>query len=160
VTFHDFPLVNASLNGASAVLLATAYVFIKRGRVRAHGWTMVSAVVTSAAFLACYLTYHAIKARHGEGITRFPPGSWRPVYLAILWTHTPLAGIILPLIALTLWRAYKRQWDRHRRISVITLPLWFYVSVTGVIIYLMLYRLAPRLAGPPAREASVAAVGR
>ena len=162
MTFHDFPLVNATLNGASAALLAAAYVFIKRGRVRAHGWTMVSAVVTSTAFLACYLTYHAIKARHGETITRFPAGTaWRPVYLTILWTHTPLAGIILPLIALTLWRAYRRQWDRHRRISVITLPLWFYVSVTGVIIYLMLYQLAPHLAGPPAREASVAAaVGR
>jgi uncharacterized membrane protein YozB (DUF420 family) len=160
VTFHDFPLVNATLNGASAALLATAYVFIKRGRIRAHGWTMVSAVVTSTAFLACYLTYHAIKARHGETVTRFPASSWKPVYLAVLWTHTPLAAIILPLIAMTLWRAYRRQWDRHRRISVITLPLWFYVSVTGVIIYLMLYHLAPHLAGP-AREASVgAAVGR
>jgi len=160
VTFHDFPLVNATLNGTSAVLLAAAYVFIKRGRVRAHGWTMVSAVVTSTAFLACYLTYHAIKARHGETVTRFPPGPWQPVYRAVLWTHTPLAGNILPLIALTLWRAYRRQWDRHRRISVITLPLWFYVSVTGVIIYLMLYHLAPHLA-VPAREATVAAgVGR
>jgi len=140
-----FPVVNASLNAASAVLLATAFVFIKRGRVRAHGWTMIAAVVTSVAFLACYLTYHELKRRSGEPFTRFPDGAWKPVYLAVLWTHTPLAVVILPLIGLTLWRAYKRQWARHRKISVVTLPLWFYVSVTGVIIYAMLYHLAPTL---------------
>ena len=141
-----FPVVNASLNAASAVLLATAFVFIKRGRVRAHGWTMVAAVVTSTAFLACYLTYHEIKRRQGAAITYFPGGTaWWYIYQAILWTHTPLAVLILPLIGLTLWRAYRRQWDRHRKISVVTLPLWFYVSVTGVIIYVMLYHLAPTL---------------
>lgn len=146
MTTNDFPVVNASLNAASTVLLATAFVFIKRRRIRAHGWTMVAAVVTSTAFLACYLTYHELKRRHGEPFTAFPPETvWNPVYQFILWTHIPLAGIILPLIGLTLWRAYKRQWDRHRKISVVTLPLWFYVSVTGVIIYLMLYHLAPTL---------------
>lgn len=145
MTTQDFPVVNATLNAASAVLLAVAFVQIKRGRVRAHGWTMVAALITSVAFLACYLTYHTIRARNHEVVTRFPAGAWRPVYLSILWTHTPLAVLILPLIGVTLWRAYKRQWDRHRRISVVTLPLWFYVSVTGVIIYVMLYHLAPTL---------------
>ena len=142
----DFPLLNATLNGASAVLLAAAFVLIKRGRIRAHGWTMCAAVVTSTAFLACYVTYHALKQQRGETFTPFPPHPvWRPVYLTVLWTHTPLAAVILPLIAMTLWRAYKRQWALHRRISVVTLPLWFYVSVTGVVIYLMLYQLAPGL---------------
>ena len=145
MTVHDFPLVNASLNGTSAVLLAAAFAFIKRGRIRAHGWTMVAAVVTSTAFLACYLTYHYLRSRTGEAVTRFPESSWRPVYMTILLTHTVLAVVILPLIALTLWRAYRRQWTLHRRISVVTLPLWFYVSVTGVIIYWMLYHLAPTL---------------
>jgi len=146
VTTSDFPVVNASLNAASAVLLATAFVFIKRGRVRAHGWTMIAAVATSAAFLACYLTYHELKRRQGAAITYFPGGSgWGYVYQGILWTHTPLAVLMLPFIGVTLWRAYRRQWDRHRKISVVTLPLWFYVSVTGVIIYVMLYHLAPTL---------------
>lgn len=145
MTTHYFPVLNASLNFASAALLALGFVFVKRGDVRAHGWTMAAAVVTSTAFLACYLVYHALRARSGEVVTRFPESTWRPVYLAVLWTHTPLAVVMLPFIALTLWRAYRRQWAAHRRISVITLPIWFYVSVTGVIIYFMLYHLAPTL---------------
>ena len=142
-----FPVINASLNGASAAMLMAGYVFIKRSSYRAHALMMIAATITSTAFLACYLTYHVLRAQHGEAITRFPPGSIRPIYLALLTSHTILAVIILPLILVTLWRATFRQWLLHRRISVITLPLWFYVSVTGVIIYWMLYHLAPRLRG-------------
>jgi uncharacterized membrane protein YozB (DUF420 family) len=146
LTFHDFPLVNATLNGASAVLLASGFVLIKQGKVKAHATMMISAVCTSAAFLACYLTYHTLKAMHGETISHFPPGNVRPIYLTILISHTILAVVILPLIAMTLWRAYHEQWEKHRKVAVITFPLWFYVSVTGVVIYWMLYDLAPRLA--------------
>jgi uncharacterized membrane protein YozB (DUF420 family) len=147
VRIEDFPLVNASLNGASAALLLGGYVLIKLRRIRSHAAMMLAAVVTSTAFLACYLTYHWLRSRQGIVVTRFPPSTWRPVYLIILISHTFLAVVILPLIAITLWRAYRRQWDRHRRISVITFPLWFYVSVTGVIIYWMLYHLAAKIQG-------------
>ena len=146
MNFEIFPRVNASLNATSAACLALGYVFIKRRQVRAHVTMMISALVASTAFLACYLTYHAWRARHGIGVTRFPSGSWKPLYLTILTSHTILAVVVLPLIFLTSWRAIGRRFDLHRRISVITLPLWFYVSVTGVVVYWMLYHLAPTLA--------------
>lgn len=145
MTVADFPRVNATLNGASAAMLAIGYVFIKRKQVRAHAAMMISALITSAAFLACYLIYHVSRARHGIGVTLFPQSNWKPLYLTILTSHTILAVVILPLIFLTLSRALRRRWDLHRRISVITLPLWFYVSVTGVVVYWMLYRLAPTI---------------
>lgn len=140
-----FPVINATLNGISAVLLLAGFLFIKRGRVTAHVTMMLSALVTSTAFLACYLTYHTIRVRHGITVTQFPPGPVRPIYLTILTSHTILAVVILPLIGMTLYRAIRKQWDKHRRIASITFPLWFYVSVTGVVIYFMLYQLAPRL---------------
>ncbi len=143
MTLEQFPLLNATLNGASAVILAFGYVMIRSRRPRLHAWSMITALVTSTAFLACYLIYHTLRARQGIVVTRFPDSPWRPLYLAILFTHTPLAVLILPLIGITLYRAYHRDWARHRQIARITFPLWFYVSVTGVIIYLMLYRLAP-----------------
>ena len=146
MTMHDLPLVNATLNGTSAALLSVAYVLIKNNRVRAHAAVMIGALVTSAAFLTCYLLYHAYRVRQGIGVTHFPASSWKPVYLAILTSHTILAVVILPLIAVTVWMAYNRRWAAHRRVSVVTLPLWFYVSVTGVVVYWMLYRLAPTLA--------------
>jgi putative membrane protein len=146
MNFEIFPRVNASLNATSAACLALGYFFIKRNQVREHVAMMISALITSAAFLVCYLTYHAWRARHGIGVTHFPQSSWRPLYLTILTSHTILAVVILPLIFLTLWRATTRRFDLHKRISVITLPLWFYVSVTGVVVYWMLYHLAPTLA--------------
>ena len=140
MTVHDFPLVNASLNGTSAVLLAAAFAFIKRGRIRAHGWTMVAAVVTSTAFLACYLTYHYVA---GERTSGLKPGTLRTVYFLVLFPHLILSIVMLPMIFMTLFRAYRKEWHKHRKIAVWTFPIWLYVSVTGVIIYWMLYHYIP-----------------
>lgn len=145
MTLETFPVINASLNGASAVLLLAGFVLIKKGRIVAHVTMMLSALVTSTAFLGCYLVYHYLRWKHGIKITPFPPSRIRPIYLTILTSHTILAIVILPLIALTLTRAIRKQWNLHRSIASITFPLWFYVSVTGVLIYYMLYHLAPRL---------------
>jgi uncharacterized membrane protein YozB (DUF420 family) len=145
VTLEIFPVINASLNGASAILLLSGFMLIKKGRIVAHATLMLSALVTSSVFLACYLTYHYLRVKQGITITQFPPGRIRPIYLTILISHTFLAIAILPLIAITLYRAFHRQWSRHRWIASITFPLWFYVSVTGVVIYYMLYVLAPTL---------------
>jgi uncharacterized membrane protein YozB (DUF420 family) len=129
--------VNATLNAASALLLASAFVFIKAGKWRAHGITMIAATAVSAAFLACYLTYHAL---HGEKTTNLHSHDWlRYVYLAVLLPHLLLAVVMLPMIYLTLFRAYRRQWDRHRRISLPTFWVWIYVSFSGVVVYFMLY---------------------
>jgi uncharacterized membrane protein YozB (DUF420 family) len=145
VNLSYFPIINASLNGTSAVLLLLAFVFIKSRRYVAHGTTMILAVITSAVFLACYLTYHTLLVRRGIVLTHFPKSSLRPWYFALLGSHTILAFVILPLILITLWQAYRRNWVMHRRFSVWTLPLWFYVSVTGVAVYWMLYHVAPTL---------------
>ena len=145
MSIEHFPLLNATLNGASAVFLLAAYALIKARRFAAHASMMLAAVVTSTAFLACYLVYHWLRVKHGITVTRFPPGMLKPVYLTILTSHTILAVAILPLVAMTLFRAGRRQWLRHRRISVWTFPLWLYVSVTGVVIYWMLYHVAPGL---------------
>ena len=135
-----FPPLNASLNAASAVLLTVGYICVKRRKYVAHATMMISALVTSVIFLACYLTYHRI-----HGVTRFPESSVKPLYLAILATHTILAAVIVPLILITVYRAVTRQWARHRKIARWTFPLWLYVSITGVVIYWMLYHLAPTL---------------
>ena len=140
-----FPIINASLNGASAVFLLIAYALIKARRYAAHATMMIAAVATSTAFLGFYLTYHWLRVRQGITVTRFPAGGLRPIYLTILVSHTLLAVIILPLVLITLWRASRRQWGLHRRISAWTFPLWLYVSVTGVVIYWMLYHVAPTL---------------
>jgi uncharacterized membrane protein YozB (DUF420 family) len=143
--WHQLPPVNAALNGASAVLLLCAFVMIKRGRVTAHATLIICALVTSTAFLACYLTYHILKGRHDEPFTPFPAGRWHPWYMALLGSHTVLAVVILPLIAASLWYAWKRRWHSHHKVASITFPLWFYVSVTGVMVYWMLYHFAPTL---------------
>lgn len=131
------PAWNAFLNGSSAVLLLAGYSFIRRGRILAHKSCMISAFVCSSAFLASYLYYHA-----HAGLVRFQGQGWiRPVYFTLLTTHTILAAAIVPLALITLSRALSRQFDRHRRIARWTLPLWLYVSVTGVIIYWLLYRV-------------------
>jgi len=147
VNLSYFPIINATLNGTSAILLLLAFAFIKARKYVAHGTTMILAVITSAIFLACYLTYHTLLVRRGIVLTHFPQSSIRPYYLALLGSHTILAVVILPLILITLWQAYRRNWAAHRRISVWTFPLWFYVSVTGVAVYWMLYHVAPTLRG-------------
>jgi uncharacterized membrane protein YozB (DUF420 family) len=132
------PTVNATLNAASCVLLCTGFVFIKSGRWRAHAYTMVTATVVSTAFLICYLTYHYM---YGERSTRetHAPHWLRYLYLLILFPHLLLAMVMLPMIYLTLLRAYLRDWAGHHKIAVPTFWIWLYVSVTGVIIYFLLY---------------------
>lgn len=140
-----FPPINATLNGVSAILLGTAFVMIKQKRVSAHRNLMISAFATSTIFLACYLTFHTLNWLHGIKLTPFPQSPWRPWYLLILLTHSVLAVVILPLIFLSFYFAFRAMWSRHHKIASITFPLWFYVSVTGVVVYLMLYQLAPTL---------------
>jgi uncharacterized membrane protein YozB (DUF420 family) len=137
----DLPMLNAGLNGLSAFFLGLGYWFIRRGRKVAHRNCMVAAVCTSLLFLAGYLTYHfTVRA-----ITHFQNPAWfRPVYLALLLTHTVLAAAIVPLILITLVRALRARFDAHKKIARWTWPLWMYVSVTGVIIYLLLYRIFPQ----------------
>jgi putative membrane protein len=133
------PHLNALLNGTSALLLFSGYSFIRARNVIAHRACQISALVVSLLFLASYLTYH-----YHHGSTRFQgTGFVRPLYFAILTSHTILAIVIVPLVALTFYRAFRGDFVRHRRIARITLPLWLYVSVTGVIVYLMLYQIYP-----------------
>ena len=131
------PTLNAFLNGLSAILLATGYYFIRHHRITAHKRCMVAAVGTSCLFLTSYLTYHfqiGSKPFAGQGISR-------TVYFSILICHTTLAAAIVPLVIMTLRRAWKGNFERHARLARRTLPLWLYVSVTGVVVYWMLYRL-------------------
>jgi uncharacterized membrane protein YozB (DUF420 family) len=133
----DLPLVNASLNGLATVLLIVGYVCIRRRRIAAHRAAMVAAFATSVLFLISYLIYHA-----HAGSRPFPGrGPIRVVYFVILITHIALAATIPPLAGVTLWRAYRRRFDRHVKIARVTLPLWLYVSITGIVVYWMLYRL-------------------
>jgi uncharacterized membrane protein YozB (DUF420 family) len=142
----DLPVVNAGLNGLSAVFLGFGYYFIRRGRRTAHHNCMIAAFVISILFLICYLTYHGYLAYAlHRGPTRFENPAWfRPIYLTILWTHTPLAVAIVPLAIMSLSRAFQQRFDAHKRIARWTWPLWMYVSVTGVLIYLLLYRIFPQ----------------
>jgi len=135
--FAIFPALNATLNGASAVLLLAGRWYISRGRIAVHRAFMLSAIITSSLFLASYLYYHA-----HVGSVPFQGLGWsRPVYFAILTTHTILAAVIVPMVIITLSRALRRRFDRHRAIARWTFPLWLYVSITGVVIYVMLYHL-------------------
>jgi uncharacterized membrane protein YozB (DUF420 family) len=133
------PHVNACLNATSAILLFTGYSFIRARNVSAHRACQIAALVVSLLFLASYLTYH-----YHHGSTRFlGTGLVRPIYFTVLTSHTILAIVIVPLVALTFYRAFRGDFIRHRRIARITLPLWLYVSITGVIVYLMLYQIYP-----------------
>jgi putative membrane protein len=133
------PHLNAVLNTTSALLLLAGFRFIRLGRIQAHRNCQVTAVITSTLFLISYLTYH-----YYHGSTRFAgQGLARPLYFTILISHTILAVAIVPLIVITLYRAARGNFDRHRRIARWTLPLWLYVSVTGVVVYLMLYHIYP-----------------
>jgi uncharacterized membrane protein YozB (DUF420 family) len=132
-----FPAIDASLNGTSAVLLLVGRSFIKRGRMAAHRAIMIAALASSSIFLGCYLYYHwHVGSVHFQG-----QGWWRPVYFSLLISHTILAAVIVPMIIITLSRALRERFDRHRAIARWTYPLWMYVSVTGVIVYFMLYHL-------------------
>ncbi|MBI4529463.1 MAG: DUF420 domain-containing protein [Deltaproteobacteria bacterium] len=131
------PGINAALNSISAALLAAGYFLIRRKKVAAHKACMLSALGTSALFLVSYLVYH-----YQVGSVAFKGQGWiRPVYFTVLISHTVLATAIVPLVLITLMRAVRANFDRHRRIARVTLPLWIYVSITGVIVYLMLYWL-------------------
>ena len=136
MSVSDLPALNATLNGTAAILLATGWMLIRRGRIEQHRKVMLAAFITSVLFLISYLTYHAqVGSVHYR-----KEGAIRAVYFTILLTHTILAAAIVPLVLITLTRGLKRQDIRHRAIARWTLPIWLYVSVTGVIVYLMLYQ--------------------
>ncbi len=138
MSFADLPKINAALNGLAAILLVLGWRAIRGRRLEAHKRLMLGAFATSTVFLACYLTYHFA---YGV-ITRFPKDEHpiaAKVYLAILLTHTVLAALALPLVLATLTFALRNRLDRHKRLARWTLPIWLYVSVTGVLIYFMLY---------------------
>ena len=139
IPLSSLPTLNATLNASSAVLLVTGYLFIRRRRVTAHKTCMVAAFLLSTAFLASYVYYH-----YHHGTTPFLGRGWvRVAYFSILIPHVVLAAAILPLALTTLYRAWKGRFDKHVRLARWTLPLWLFVSVTGVIIYWMLYHLYP-----------------
>ncbi len=140
MSISDLPTLNAILNSISAILLTIGFVFIKQKNREAHRRCMIGAFTTSTLFLISYLIYHykvGSVGFQGQGVIR-------PVYFAILLTHTVLAAVIVPLVFVTFARALKGNFDRHRRIARWTLPIWLYVSVTGVVVYLMLYHLYSR----------------
>lgn len=136
MTVADLPAVNATLNAIAAVLLAAGYVLIRSGRREMHRKVMLAAFATSTVFLASYLVYHA-----QVGSVRFTrQGIVRPIYFTILFTHVVLAAAVLPLALITLSRGLKGRFARHRAIARWTLPIWLYVSVTGVLVYVLLYQ--------------------
>jgi putative membrane protein len=131
--------LNATLNGTSAVLLTCGYLAIRARKIAVHKAFMIAAFLTSTAFLISYLAYH-----YRVGHVAFNGQGWiRPVYFTLLLTHTVLAIVIVPMIIVTLRRAWLEKFDKHRLIALWTLPLWLYVSVTGVIVYLMVYQIYP-----------------
>ncbi|MCG9126138.1 DUF420 domain-containing protein [Candidatus Poribacteria bacterium] len=133
----DLPTVNASLNSISAIILIVGYVFIRQKKIDAHKKCMLAAFSVSILFLISYVIYHA-----NEGSTPFTKQGWiRPVYFSILISHIILAFFIVPLALRTLYLAWRERFEQHRRIAKITIPIWLYVSVTGVLIYLMLYQM-------------------
>ena len=139
LSLTDLPALNATLNATSAILLTAGYRFIRRRQITAHKRCMLAAGATSALFLVCYLTYH-----YYFGSMPFRGRGWvRPLYFTVLISHTILAAAIVPLALITLFRAWKADFARHARLARWTWPIWMYVSVTGVIIYVMLYQLFP-----------------
>ena len=140
MSLSDLPALNACLNAASTVLLTIGYIFIKQGRQNAHRNCMVGALITSTLFLACYLVYH-----YNAGRTTFRDPQWfRPYYLISLLTQTVLAIAIVPMVMVTVFHALRKKWDSHKRLARWTWPVWMYVSVTGVLIYLLLYQIFPQ----------------
>ncbi len=138
---HDLPIVNATLNATATVLLLIAYSFIRQRKIEAHKRTMLTAFAVSCVFLVCYLVYH-----YNVGSVKFDKPGWvRTVYLVILFTHTVLAATVPFLAIITLRRGLKREDARHRKIARWTFPIWLYVSVTGVVVYVLLYQVRPLL---------------
>jgi uncharacterized membrane protein YozB (DUF420 family) len=138
VNLSDLPALNACLNSLSAILLTAGFICIKRKRERAHRNCMLAALGTSTLFLTSYLYYHAHAGR-----TVFPENWFKPIYLVILLTHTLLAALIVPLILAAVVQALRRRFESHKMITRWAWPLWMYVSVTGVLIYLLLYHIFP-----------------
>jgi uncharacterized membrane protein YozB (DUF420 family) len=141
VSGHDLPTVNAMLNGASTFLIVAGYAAVRSGRIRLHKALMLSALTTSALFLACYLFYHFV-VRQGEA-TRYE-GELRPLYLVLLFSHTILAAVAAPLVLISAGLGLSGKLTTHKKLAIITLPIWLYVSVTGVVIYLFLKDLYPK----------------
>jgi uncharacterized membrane protein YozB (DUF420 family) len=136
IPLHDFPAINASLNATAAVCLVTGYALIRARRITQHRACMLAALTTSAIFLICYVIYHV-----QVGSVRFPRHGWvRPVYFTILITHVTLAVTVLPLAIITAARGLRGDYRRHRKIARWTFPIWLYVSVTGVLVYVLLYQ--------------------
>jgi len=142
MTFQDLPLLNAILNGTAAMLLVTAFILIKQGNREAHKKVMLAAFTTSILFLICYLVYHYYRVYYLHiGVTRYShTGPIRNFYYALLISHTVLAALVPFLAIAALRRGLKGQFERHKKIAKWTLPIWLYVSVTGVVVYLMLYQ--------------------
>jgi uncharacterized membrane protein YozB (DUF420 family) len=140
-----FPHLNAFLNGLSSLFLLAGFSFILRRDIAKHRACMLTACTVSALFLVSYITYHSLRTYYfGLGPTRFTgEGIARPIYLTILTSHTILAAGVAPFILLTLWRALKADFDRHRKVARLVYPVWLYVSITGVVVYVMLYQLYP-----------------
>ncbi len=141
MSLHSLPLLNASLNGLSALLLVSGWCFIKNERRVAHASCMILAFLTSCLFLGCYLYYHFHLPGHHVPFTT--PGVPRAVYFFILFTHLPLALILVPLVIMTFMPALRQRFDKHKKMAHWTLPIWLYVSVTGVLVYCMLYLWYP-----------------
>ena len=140
MSISDLPTINASLNALAAILLLVGYVLIKRKHRTAHKRTMITAFGVSVVFLACYVVYHL----NTQVVTKFPgPAALKPAYLTVLITHVILAAAVPPLCIVTLYRAWRGQLEKHRRIARITFPIWLYVSVSGVVVYLVLYQVFP-----------------
>lgn len=135
ISLHSLPAVNASLNGLAAIFLVIGFLFIRAGNIRRHKLCMISAFVCSCAFLSLYLYFH-----YRAGVIRFGGEGWiRPVYFTLLVSHTTLAAVIVPLVLISLSRGLARKYAAHRAVAKWTLPLWLYVSVTGVVVYWLLY---------------------
>ena len=140
-----FPHWNALLNATSGIFLLIGFYFIRSGQIARHRATMITTSSISALFLLSYLSHHALRTYYfGLGPTRFTgEGLIRPIYFTILTSHTILAAIVAPFIVATLWRGLKGNYDKHRRLARLVFPVWLYVSVTGVIVYLLLYQFYP-----------------
>jgi putative membrane protein len=137
---YDLPVLNAALNGSATVLLIGGFIAVKAGLIRLHKAAMLTALATSAVFLTSYLYYHF--AVRGGQATRYT-GEWRELYLAVLLSHTVLAAAAAPLALITAWLGLSNRLIWHRRIARVTLPIWLYVSITGVVVYLFLKDLYP-----------------
>jgi putative membrane protein len=139
MTISDLPAINASFNLVSTLFIASGWYLIRRGAWRRHMACMIAAVISSAFFLVGYIVYHVHMGEKSSGYT----GWIAAIYFPILGSHVLLAFVTLPLVILTLIPVFRRRWDRHRRIARWTIPIWLYVSVTGVLVYLMLYKWFP-----------------